>query len=84
VSFSIVSVVLKTLEACVIMSIKVTFAPTPIYSITNGIGLGVTCFSISSIWVLTTTTCTSTNSVGKDKLQKTMVISTPPKLTLIP
>jgi len=42
VSFSIVFVVLKTLKACVPMLIKVTFAPTSIFGITNGMGLGET------------------------------------------
>ncbi len=39
VSFNIVFGVLKTLEAWVILLIKVTFMPTPISSITNGMVL---------------------------------------------
>jgi hypothetical protein len=30
--------------ACVTMSIKVTFTPTPIFGIINGTSLGITCF----------------------------------------
>ncbi len=42
VSFSIVFGVLKTSKARVILSIKVTSVPIPIFSITNGISFGVT------------------------------------------
>ncbi len=41
VSFSIISIVLKTSEAWVILLIKVTFMPILIFGITNGIDLGV-------------------------------------------
>ncbi len=66
----------KTSKACVIVSIKVTFAPTPIFGIANGTSLGVIGSSNSSTWLLTTT-CTSTDFVGKSKVQKTVVGSTP-------
>jgi len=48
VSFSVVSRVLKTSKAWVTLSIKVTHVPTPISSITNGIGFRVTGFSKAS------------------------------------
>jgi len=41
VSFSTVFGVLKTLEACVTMLIKITSTPTPIFGITNGMDFGV-------------------------------------------
>jgi len=40
VSFSTISRVLKSSKAWVILSIKVTSMPTPIFCITNGIGFG--------------------------------------------
>jgi hypothetical protein len=40
--------VITTLEACVIVSINVTFAPTPIFGITNGTSLGIIGYSNSS------------------------------------
>jgi hypothetical protein len=52
------------------MSIKVTSAPTPIYGIVNGTSLGVTSSSNSSTWILTTTTCISTDYVGKKKYKE--------------
>lgn len=60
--------ILKTLDACVIKSIKVTFAPTLIYGMAYGIGLRVTYNSNSYAWVLTTTIGASTNFVGKEKM----------------
>jgi hypothetical protein len=47
-----------------------TYAPTLISIITNGTGLGVTCYFNFSTWILTTTTDTSTNVVGKTKYKK--------------
>jgi hypothetical protein len=44
----IVNGVIKTLEACVIVSINVTFAPTPIFGIANGTSLGIIGYSNSS------------------------------------
>jgi hypothetical protein len=41
VGFNIVFGVLKTSKAWIILSIKVTFTPTPISSIINGMGFGV-------------------------------------------
>lgn len=47
--------------------------------ITNGIGLGLTCTSNSSTWILTTTTCTSIGSMpNKDILQEIVANLTPP------
>ncbi len=54
-----------------------TYAPTPIFIITNGTSLGLTCYFILFTWILTTTTCTSTKFVGKNKVQETMVGSAP-------
>jgi hypothetical protein len=59
------------------MLINVTFAPTPISGIVNGIGLGVVGSSNFSTWVLTTTIVLPTYSMGKDKVQGTMASSTP-------
>ncbi len=72
--------VLKILEACVIVLIKVTSLPTLISSIVNGIGLGVIGFSNSPTWVLTTTTCISIN-FGKSKVQETLASSAPPLIS---
>ncbi len=48
VSFSTIFGIKKIPEACVILSIKITFVSTPIFSITNGMGFGVTGFSKAS------------------------------------
>jgi hypothetical protein len=48
VPFNIVYGVIKTLDACVIISINVTFAPTPIFGITDGRSLGIIGYSNSS------------------------------------
>ncbi len=39
--------------------------------------MGITTSSNSSTWVLSTSTCTCTNSVGKGKLEKTIASSIP-------
>ncbi len=54
------------------MSIKVTFTPTPIFGITNGIG-----YSNPFTLVLTTIIGISIDSMGKYKVQETMANSTP-------
>jgi hypothetical protein len=61
----------------VIMLIKVTSTPTPIFGITNGTSLGVTSSSNYSIWILRIIIDSSIYFVGKDKVQETMVNSTP-------
>ncbi len=63
-----------------IVSIKVTFAPTPISGIINGTCLEVTCYSNPSTWILTTITSTFTNFMGKDKVQETMARFAPPMI----
>ncbi len=74
-SFSIVFGVLKTLEACVIVLIKVTFIPTPIFGIINGTCLGITCYSNSFTYVLTTIIGISIDFMGKYRVQEIMASS---------
>lgn len=78
VSFSTIFGILNTLEACVIISMKLTFILTPIYGIFNRTSLGVTGSSNSSTWVLTITISVSIDSMGKGKVQEIVISSTPP------
>ncbi len=56
-----------------IMSIKVTSTPTLICGIANGISLRVTCSFDYSTRVLTSITCISIGSVGKDATQEIVI-----------
>ncbi len=53
-------------------------APTPISGIINGMVLGVIVSSNPSTWVLIATTCTSIDSMGKDKVQEIIANYAPP------
>jgi len=78
VSFITISKILKTLEAWVILSINITFAPTLIFGITNGIGFRMIGFSKAFTEMVTTTRGISTCSMAKGKVQEIMANYVPP------
>jgi hypothetical protein len=76
--FNTASRVLKTSNACVIISIKITFTPTPICGMANDMSLGAIGISNSSTCVLTITIGIFVGSMGKNKMQEIIASLAPP------